>query len=182
VPALGLGLPHRALDEREQELVKTYILEAYDGFVERVAEARGLDVEAVRDIAQGRVWMGGDAIEHGLCDGWGGLDAAIDLARERAGLDEDDEVTITEYPPRPLVNLSGLFGGSPLSLLPFGLNGLWPTASLAFAEFDQTAAAQAPLPVLDYARWYLETVGQDMGRPQFVLPPEDLPTGWAVPE
>ncbi len=85
IPLLGMGLPHRALDEKELVLAKEYILEAYDAFTARVAEGRGLSVEAVREVAQGRVWMGGDAIERGLCDRFGGLTAALNLAREQAG-------------------------------------------------------------------------------------------------
>lgn len=181
VPGLGLGVPHRALDEKELGLVKNYILDAYESFVERVATARGLDVEAVKEIAQGRVWMGGDAIDHGLCDGWGGMTQAIDLARERAGLSADEEVRLTEYPPRPLMDLSGLFGGSPLSLLPFGLGLSWPAEALAATDAGPAVELE-PLPVADYARWYLEAVGDGMGRPKYVLPPEDMPTGWAVPQ
>ena len=185
VPNLGVGLPHRALDEAELGMVKQYILEAYDGFVSRVAKGRGMSEDAVREVAQGRVWMGGDAIERGLCDRFGGLSAALDLARERAGLAPDDEVTYTEYPPRELINLSGLLGGSPLGLLPLG--GLAPlpaldAAPLPWQTFDGPAATGAPVAPLDDGRWYLEAVSRELGRPTMVLPPEDLPLGWIMPE
>ncbi|MEZ4388598.1 MAG: S49 family peptidase [Candidatus Krumholzibacteriia bacterium] len=186
VPELGIGLPHRALDAGELELARTYILEAYDDFVAAVARGRDLPEDRVRELAQGRVWMGGDAIDRGLCDRFGGLTAALDLARERAGLAPDAEVAYTEYPPRRLFNLEGLFGSSPLGRLPFHRLGL---DRLAAAAPDwQTFAgppvghAAAPLATVDYARWYLETVGRERGRPVVALPPEDLPAGWLAPE
>ncbi|MBD3222799.1 hypothetical protein GF314_16350 [bacterium] len=190
VPGLGVAVPHRALDEQELDLVHDYIMEAYDGFVERVAEGRDLDEDKVREVAQGRVWMGGDAIERGLCDDFGGLTGAIELARARAGIAADEEAVITEYPPRPLIDLRGLLGGG-LPAWPFGLP-LAPLARLtgaggdeaapAWATFDGASPASGPAPSLDYARWFLDTVSEDMGRPRVVLPPENLPHGWALPE
>lgn len=180
VPNLGLGLPHRALDEKELALVKDYILEAYDGFVSKVADSRDLAEEHVREVAQGRVWMGPDAIEHQLCDRLGGLTAALDLARERAGLGPDDEVVYIEYPPRRGFDLSGLLPSSPLGLL--GLAAERPERQQPWQSFAEVDQVVEPLAGLDYARWYLEAVGREMGRPVVVLPPEDLPVGWSLPE
>lgn len=58
----------------------------YNGFIARVAEGRGMTVEAVDDIARGRVWTGQDAMEIGLVDGMGDLQDAVALAAEMAGL------------------------------------------------------------------------------------------------
>lgn len=187
VPGLGIAVPHRALDAQELDLVRDYIIEAYDGFVRRVATARDLDEDAVREIAQGRVWMGGDAIDHHLVDGFGGLTEAIARARAASGLADDREVTITEYPPRPLIDLRGLLGGG-LPAWPFGL----PVADWAGLEADEPAwmtfdapgleTAEPPFEYLDYARQYLQTVAADLGRPQAVLLPEELPRAWSLPE
>lgn len=68
----------------------------YGEFVGKVAEGRKLDPEKVEAIAQGRVWSGTDALEVGLVDELGGLDAAIAHAAEKAGL--GDRYRITEYP------------------------------------------------------------------------------------
>ncbi len=70
-----------------------------------VAEGRGLTAAAVDSIAQGRVWMGGDAIARGLCDGFGTLDQAIAQARLAAGIPAWRDVQLVEYPPRPLIEL-----------------------------------------------------------------------------
>ena len=70
----------------------------YDDFVRRVAEARGMAVEDVHAVAQGRVWTGADACERGLVDELGGLRAAVRRATALAGLDPDTEVELAGYP------------------------------------------------------------------------------------
>src|SRR5436853_667687 len=58
----------------------------YDEFVPRVAKGRGRDVEYVDSIGQGRVWTGAQAKEKGLVDEFGGLDHAVDVARQLANI------------------------------------------------------------------------------------------------
>lgn len=58
----------------------------YDQFVSEVAQNRGLDRDAVEESAQGRVWIGTDALDRGLVDKLGSLDDAIDSAAEMAGV------------------------------------------------------------------------------------------------
>ena len=81
----------RARLEAEAEL-------AYTDFIERVAQGRKLDLDAVDAVAQGRVWTGADALERGLVDELGGLRAAIAKAKVLAGYDEDADVRIVSYP------------------------------------------------------------------------------------
>jgi protease-4 len=74
----------------------------YDDFTGKVAEGRGLPLETVREIAKGRVWTGAQAKERGLVDELGGLDVALRLAREAAGLDPDAEIRLRPFPkPKP---------------------------------------------------------------------------------
>jgi len=70
----------------------------YTDFVQRVAEGRGMTVEAVDAIARGRVWTGADAAERGLVDELGGLRTAVRRAKVHAGLDAEDNVRIIGYP------------------------------------------------------------------------------------
>ncbi|ORV60191.1 signal peptide peptidase SppA [Mycobacterium europaeum] len=70
----------------------------YTDFVRRVAEARNLTADAVDRVAQGRIWTGADALEHGLVDELGGFRAAVRRAKVLAGLDEDGEVRVVSYP------------------------------------------------------------------------------------
>ena len=58
----------------------------YDEFVPKVAQGRGRDREYIDSIGQGRVWTGAQAKEKGLVDEFGGLDRAIDVARELANI------------------------------------------------------------------------------------------------
>ena len=59
-----------------------------------------MPVEQVDQLAQGRVWTGAQARQHGLVDALGGLDRAIALAKERAGIPAETEVEVVTYPPR----------------------------------------------------------------------------------
>jgi protease IV len=70
----------------------------YDEFVGHVAGGRGMDREAVHEVARGRVWTGRDAAERGLVDVLGGYPAAIDQARELAGLAPDAAVELRRFP------------------------------------------------------------------------------------
>lgn len=56
----------------------------YDAFIDRVAKARNLSPDSVRVIAEGRVWSGEDAVQIGLVDSLGNLDAAIKSAADMA--------------------------------------------------------------------------------------------------
>ncbi len=68
----------------------------YDAFIDRVATARNLSADSVRQIAEGRVWSGTDAMRIGLVDSIGGLDVAITSAAGLAKLTGDYD--IKEYP------------------------------------------------------------------------------------
>ncbi len=63
---------------------RSYLDAFYQLFLSRVAEGRNLAVEEVHTSARGRVWTGEQALERGLVDELGGLDVAIDRARELA--------------------------------------------------------------------------------------------------
>lgn len=78
----------------------------YQGFKDRVAAGRSLSAERVEDLAKGRVWTGSEASELGLVDELGGLDRAIDLARELADLDESAPLSVQVYPKTGLIPVS----------------------------------------------------------------------------
>lgn len=66
--------------------------------MQRVADGRNLDADAVEKVARGRVWTGADALERGLVDELGGLRIAIRRAKALAGLDEDAKVVVENLP------------------------------------------------------------------------------------
>ncbi len=70
----------------------------YDAFLPKVAEGRKMTVEQVDAVAQGRVWTGAQAKANGLVDEIGGLEKAVSIAKELAGLPADKEVRRIAYP------------------------------------------------------------------------------------
>jgi protease-4 len=81
----------------------------FDDFVPKVAKGRGKSVEEVNSIGQGHVWTGTQGKENGLVDEIGGLEKAIDIAKELAKLPADRDVKRVVFPaPRSLVEQ--LFG------------------------------------------------------------------------
>ena len=83
--------PREPFDEQQWQRLEEWLDRVYADFVGKVAEARGLTPERVHELARGRVWTGADAYERGLVDDLGGLERAVELAGERAGL-ADPEV------------------------------------------------------------------------------------------
>jgi protease-4 len=77
----------------------------YTDFVHRVADGRGMTVDAVDAVARGRVWTGADAKERGLVDELGGLRTAIDRAKVLAGFDADAEVKLVALPGSSLLDV-----------------------------------------------------------------------------
>lgn len=182
VPLVGVQVPHRGLDERELEIFRARIFEAYDGFVAKVAAGRELEESRVRELGEGRIWMGEDAIARGLCDRIGGLSEAIALARAEAGVPAGREVQLLEYPPRPLIDLAALIGGGGGLPLPFplGWRGL-PESWDQLTRLTESPAVSSRAP-FDPAAWYLESIARDPGRPRAMLPPDVLPAGWGEPD
>ncbi len=86
-----------ALSDAERAALQKFANETYARFLGRVAESRGLTVSEVDALAQGRVWLGQDALENGLVDALGGLEEAIDEAASRAGI-APEELTVAHFP------------------------------------------------------------------------------------
>jgi protease-4 len=94
----GIILPHRDLTPAEEARYRAYILDLYGDFTARVAANRGMDIERVEAVAQGRVYSGLGALNAGLIDSIGGLDDAVRIARELAKIPDSRKVTYDEYP------------------------------------------------------------------------------------
>ena len=85
----------RPWSSEEIATMQNYVNRGYSLFRKRVAEGRKMSTEQVEKIAQGRVWLGTDAKDIKLIDGFGGLSDAIDKAAELAHLSSYQAV---EYP------------------------------------------------------------------------------------
>lgn len=72
----------------------------YEDFVPKVAKGRNKDAAYIDSIAQGRVWTGSQGKERGLVDEFGGLDRAVEVAKELANIPKDKGVhrVIMPYP------------------------------------------------------------------------------------
>ncbi len=111
LPLLGLTLPNRSLNETEREQLVDWMNELYDEFIDKVAEGRGVESEKIREVAEGRIWSGADALDIDLVDELGSLYTAIAIAKEKAGLGPNDKVEIVEGPEAQRFSLSMIMGG-----------------------------------------------------------------------
>jgi protease-4 len=91
-------------DEQTRERVQAQMQSVYELFLARVSKGRGMPVEAVRAVAEGRIWSGAQGKDNGLVDELGGLSQAIAVAKQRAELDVDAEVQV-EGAPEGLLDL-----------------------------------------------------------------------------
>ena len=105
----------RPLTPKEEAYMQASVERIYTKFTSIVAEGRDMTVEAVDEIAQGRVWTGAEALEIGLVDQIGSLEDAIEYAAMSIeGVTSLDDVQIAAYP-KPQTTLERLleaFGGT----------------------------------------------------------------------
>ena len=102
------------LGEDGSAKLSEFVDEFYGAFISKAADGRNVAPATIHDVAQGRVWTGEQALAVGLVDQLGGFRTALDIAKEKAGLAEE-EVTLVLYPRQPtflqqLLNQSTLGG------------------------------------------------------------------------
>ncbi len=101
-PFLG-QLPDRNLTESEKQKMEESIKSLYQEFVPKVARGRNKNTAEIEEIAQGRVWSGIRGKEIGLVDTVGGIETAIMIAKEKAHVPYNEDITIIELPkPQPI--------------------------------------------------------------------------------
>ncbi len=86
---------NRAFRPEERAMMQAYVDRGYELFVKRCADGRSKTTDEIKAIAEGRVWTGEEALKLGLVDVLAGLDEAIEIAAEKAGL---TEYNIKEFP------------------------------------------------------------------------------------
>jgi protease-4 len=89
----AMGSPFRQLSADERRIYQDVINSLHDRFVSLVAESRKTPVEAVRRLADGRIYTSEEARASGLIDGIGYLEDAVEQAKALAGLSEATLVT-----------------------------------------------------------------------------------------
>ena len=83
----------------------------YQDFVPKVAKGRKKDPQSVDSVGQGRVWTGAQAKDRGLVDDFGGLDKAIEVAKDLAKIPKDKGVERVIFP-YPQTFLQQLLSGT----------------------------------------------------------------------
>jgi protease-4 len=134
----GIYSPFAPFTADQRVRVESFMQEFYDGFVAKVAESRKSTPDRIRAVAQGRVWTGRQALEHGLVDALGGLGVAVAMAKERANIPADEDVQLVVYPERRSFfdALSQQFGAA-------GSAGIWGVLA-GLAEPRAVGALSAP--------------------------------------
>ena len=102
-----VGSPLREMSQEDVRLLQDVIDDVHRQFVDAVAQGRGLKREQVERIADGRIFSGAQAVEHGLVDVLGNQQDAIDLVARLAGIEGRPSVI---HPKKPKGLLSILLG------------------------------------------------------------------------
>ena len=92
-----VGNMARAMTPEERRILQSLLDDVYDQFISAVADGRGLDPQAVRAFAEGRIYSGRQAQSLKMVDDLGGLEDAIEAAAKMAGLPAKPKVI---YPRR----------------------------------------------------------------------------------
>ena len=92
----NFGELFRPMSEQERSLVQGKVNRGYELFVKRCADGRSMSIDAIKSIAEGRVWTGEQALENGLVDTLGNLNDALAIAIEKSGVEEYEVVSYPE--------------------------------------------------------------------------------------
>ncbi|MBR5592899.1 MAG: signal peptide peptidase SppA [Bacteroidaceae bacterium] len=94
-PMADFGVLSRTFTPQERVVLQNHINNGYALFLKRCADGRGVAVDDIAKIAEGRVWTGSKAKEIGLVDELGDLDKAVAIAAQKAGL---ADYSVKAYP------------------------------------------------------------------------------------
>jgi protease-4 len=95
-----INSPFKPFSKDERAKIEEQLQATYELFLSRVAEGRHSTPAKIDQVAQGRVWTGRQAKDLGLVDELGGLDAAVQIAKQRAKIDPKKDVELVVYPPK----------------------------------------------------------------------------------
>lgn len=114
----------------QRDAMQKYVERGYELFTSRVAEGRNIPIEKVKEIAEGRVWIGSKAKDLGLVDQLGGIDVAIAAMAKKLDMTADNFVSLPDYQMSPmeqwLVATQNIDESSPMA----SILGSTPDASL----------------------------------------------------
>ena len=108
------GNPYREMTADERAYFRGVLDDVHDQFIQAVADGRGMSVEQVKPIADGRVFTGRQAKDLKLVDAMGGLEDAVAEAGKLGGIKGQPKM---EYPRKERRVLAELFGEETETLL-----------------------------------------------------------------
>lgn len=121
----------------ERAAMERMLKDFYGTFLERVASSRRMTPEDVDRLGQGRVWTGQQAKDRGLVDVLGGMDTAVAIAKQRAGIPADEDVQLVSYAAR-----------RSLYQVLAGLSGSWMPPRLSFRPLFRRGERLALMPLI----------------------------------
>ena len=144
--ATGIVNPFYPIGPDQAAMIQESVNQTYETFLERVSTGRKMSRDEVHQVAQGRVWTGTHALEHGLVDQLGSLGDAIERAAALAGV---DEYRISEYPriKDPFTKLLEELTGQKMptaSVEERVLARLFPETATAVKELETLMLAKGP--------------------------------------
>lgn len=145
----NFGTSSRPFNEEEMQYLTNMIDRGYKTFTKRVSDGRKIPVERVYEIAEGRVWLGQDALKIKLVDGIGGIDQAVAKAAELAKV---KEYRTKAYPAKAdmiesLLNRASSGGGNYLDGKLRATLGEYYAPFMFLKQLDRQDAIQARMPV-----------------------------------
>ena len=85
-PFKDMGSPTKEMSAEERDVLQAFVDQAHRQFVTAIAEARNMDIEHIKSLADGRIYTGEEAVKQGLVDRLGNLEDAIQWAGEMGGI------------------------------------------------------------------------------------------------
>eukprot|EP00245_Coleochaete_scutata_P009806 TRINITY_DN3318_c0_g2_i1.p1 TRINITY_DN3318_c0_g2~~TRINITY_DN3318_c0_g2_i1.p1 ORF type:complete len:675 (-),score=159.34 TRINITY_DN3318_c0_g2_i1:158-1915(-) len=148
-----LDADNRPFRPEEAEYFAKSAQNFYESFRGKAAASRGMPVEKMEEVAQGRVWTGKAAKDRGLVDYLGGMPTAIAIAKHKAGISEDTKVRLVELS-RKEASLTSLLGAGAFMFGALGGEGtaLWESFTRVASFLDRlqsASASEGPQAVMD---------------------------------
>src|SRR5215813_111194 len=97
----GMFRESEKFSDTERAKFQEFLKNTYSDFTSKVAKGRGKEQTYIDSIGQGRVWTGSQGKERGLVDEYGGLDKAIELAKQLAKIPADKGIERVVLPKPP---------------------------------------------------------------------------------
>jgi protease-4 len=101
---------NRDFTPEERERFEAEHWRGFNHWLQDVADHRGMSFEDAEKLAHGRVWSGRQAKANGLIDEVGGLERAVEIAKELAEIPADEQVTLLHFPEKESL-VASLLGG-----------------------------------------------------------------------